>query len=118
MSHFTVAVISSHPDEVDQLLAPFQENNMCDCPAEYLNFFDIEEEYRTKYENDSYECVRLLSGALISKFDPIFKVPGAGYYNYKVPDSPLYQSTNVPVKEFYPTFESYMKEYVESEPDD
>ena len=49
MSHFSVAVISKTPDDVDDLLAPFQENNMDDCPKEYLSFvededFEVDEE--------------------------------------------------------------------------
>ena len=46
MSHFTVAVITESLDKVDELLAPYQENNMGNCPKEYLEFYDIEEEYR------------------------------------------------------------------------
>ncbi|MGG5344003.1 hypothetical protein [Enterococcus sp. AZ192] len=40
MSHFTVAVITEKgtEQEVDKLLAPYQENNMGDCPQEYLEF--------------------------------------------------------------------------------
>ena len=41
MSHFTVMVIGNNV--VDQL-APFQENNMGDCPVEYLEFEDYTEE--------------------------------------------------------------------------
>lgn len=40
MSHFTVLVIGDHPDKQ---LAPFQENNMGDCPEEYLKFNEDEE---------------------------------------------------------------------------
>lgn len=38
MSHFTVAVIHREDENVDELLAPFQENNMGDCPEGYLEF--------------------------------------------------------------------------------
>lgn len=34
MSHFTVAVITDSPDNLEKLLAPFQENNMGDCPSQ------------------------------------------------------------------------------------
>lgn len=51
MSHFTVAVITKtgNEQEVEQLLAPFQENNMGNCPKQYLKFnededYDIDEE--------------------------------------------------------------------------
>ena len=45
MSHFTVAVfIDGKQDSeylenrLEEMLAPFQENNMGDCPEEYLEF--------------------------------------------------------------------------------
>lgn len=37
MSHFTVMVIGENPEEQ---LAPYQENNMGDCPSEFLEFSD------------------------------------------------------------------------------
>jgi len=37
MSHFTVLVLGPNPEEK---LAPYQENNMGDCPDEYLEFVD------------------------------------------------------------------------------
>lgn len=40
MSHFTVIVIG---DDVEGQLAPYQENNMGDCPQEYLEFVDDDE---------------------------------------------------------------------------
>jgi len=50
MSHFTVLVIGDDPEEQ---LAPFQENNMGDCPKEYLKFVDVEEEERSYYGNET-----------------------------------------------------------------
>lgn len=45
MSHFTVAVFTENGDleQVEKLLAPFQENNMGDCPKEYLTFTEDED---------------------------------------------------------------------------
>ena len=45
MSHFVVAVFSKtgREGEVDHLLAPYQENNMGDCPSAYLRFVDDED---------------------------------------------------------------------------
>lgn len=40
MSHFTVMVIGENPEEQ---LAPFQENNMGDCPKEYMIFTEDDE---------------------------------------------------------------------------
>jgi hypothetical protein len=49
MSHFTVLVIGENPEEQ---LTPYQENNMEDCPKEYLEFNDVEEEYREDWEKE------------------------------------------------------------------
>lgn len=50
MSHFTVTVripasvdATGLEDALEKLLAPYQENNMGDCPQEYLKFHDAEE---------------------------------------------------------------------------
>lgn len=52
MSHYTVAVIVDKLDEneIAKMLAPYQENNMGDCPREYLAFNSITEEYKKTYE--------------------------------------------------------------------
>lgn len=41
MSHFTVMVIGENPE---QQLAPYQENNMGDCPKEYMKFIVYDED--------------------------------------------------------------------------
>lgn len=45
MSHFTVAVITKtgETEACEKLLAPFQENNMGDCPQKYLEFYEDED---------------------------------------------------------------------------
>lgn len=64
MSHFTVAVIHREEQNIEELLAPYQENNMGDCPEEYLTFNDCtkecEERWKEKkeegdYKNNSFE---------------------------------------------------------------
>lgn len=69
MSHFVIAVLTKPEGKtVKELLAPYQENNMGDCPKEYLAFEDRTEElkeYWGKYgegktleeyaEEDGYE---------------------------------------------------------------
>lgn len=47
MSHFTVLVIGENPE--DQL-APFQENNMGDCPKEFLKWIDSDGHYHDTKE--------------------------------------------------------------------
>lgn len=109
MSHFTVLVIGSHPEAQ---LAPFQENNMGDCPREYLEFHDVEEECRKDYEEDTVTRVKLGNGQLVSPYDDQFKKPntmGFGTNTHTVPE-PL-EKIEVPVKEVYPDFEKYITEY-------
>jgi len=53
MSHFTVMVIGA--TDVEAALAPFQENNMGDCPAEYLEFEDCTEEVQERWDKRSAE---------------------------------------------------------------
>ncbi|MFC1535761.1 hypothetical protein ACFL4H_00175 [Candidatus Neomarinimicrobiota bacterium] len=59
MSHFTVLVIG---DDVDGQLAPFQENNMGDCPEEYMEF-EVEIEFGKEKEYQDSE----LSGEWMNK---------------------------------------------------
>ena len=47
MSHFTVLVIGDDPETQ---LAPYQENNMGDCPPEYLKFHDRTDEVESDWE--------------------------------------------------------------------
>ena len=55
--HFSVAVITEglpNPSQLEEMLAPFQENNMGTCPREYLEFFEEDiEQYREDYETDA-----------------------------------------------------------------
>lgn len=65
MSHFVVGVLTKDGREnVEELLAPFQENNMGDCPMEYMEFEiaeETEEELLDEYEGmkDEYETFEL-----------------------------------------------------------
>lgn len=50
MSHFTVLVVGENPEHE---LAPFQENNMGDCPEEFMAFHDQEDEFKDEYEKST-----------------------------------------------------------------
>lgn len=52
MSHFTVMVIG---DDVEKQMAPFQENNMGDCPKEYLKFLEAPEDEQEYYDEKDPE---------------------------------------------------------------
>jgi hypothetical protein len=78
MSHFTVLVrVSARlikesgglDAALTAMLGPYQENNMGDCPEQYLKFNDCEDEYKEEYETKSTECARLEDGSLVSRYD-------------------------------------------------
>jgi len=52
MSHFAVMVIGENPEEQ---LAPYQENNMGDCPKEYLAFNDVTDDVTREWEDEDQE---------------------------------------------------------------
>lgn len=61
MSHFIAAVITKEPAKYHEDLAPYQENNMGDCPRQFLEFVDKTEEYTKEWQEDSlmFECRRI-----------------------------------------------------------
>jgi hypothetical protein len=71
MSHFTVLVIGDNPEAQ---LEPYQENNMGDCPKEYMTFNDIEANERADY---------LAADKDIKKKYPTFEEYIEDYVGYK-----------------------------------
>lgn len=69
MSHFSVAVFSDGEKTVEELLAPYQENNMGDCPTQYLKFVSATESERERYETGSVELVCLHDGSYMYPWD-------------------------------------------------
>lgn len=60
MSHFTVGVlVNKNGKKLEQLLAPYQENNMGDCPIEYLKFNECSDSELQEYEDykEDYETL-------------------------------------------------------------
>lgn len=106
MSHFAVMVIG---DDVEGQLAPFQENNMGDCPEQYLTFNDVEDEYRAKYENESVEMIRCEDGSLAFAWDDRFKV-GTGFdRREQVP--PGLERVQSAHRDRYATFDEFMQDW-------
>lgn len=111
MSHFSVLVIG---DNVAEQLAPYQENNMGDCPAQYMQFIDEETEELNKYETGARGMILLESGELLEPWDDRFKNP-----NYKLFDDQRTKYVHpegskevlVAFKSMYETFEIYMELY-------
>lgn len=108
MSHFNVLVIG--PDPESQMI-PYQENNMGDCPEEYLTFHSVEEEYRDKYEKESVEKVVMPDGRLLNVWAKEFEVKGEHIFDRKHVIPEHLKRRTVPYKELFPTFEAYMAEW-------
>lgn len=53
MSHFAVAVILKDINDLEKALAPYQENNMGNCPKEYMEFTSVTEECKNDYANEN-----------------------------------------------------------------
>jgi hypothetical protein len=110
MSHFTVLVIG--PDHESQL-APFQENNMGDCPKEYLTFTDEEDEMLKKYQTEKTEVIIMTDGRKLSRYNEAFRNPDRALNldapSHIVPNG--LKITEVPFTEAYATFEDYARDY-------
>lgn len=80
MSHFTVAVLVDQKyKKLDELLAPYQENNMGDCPKEFLEFIEFTEEMK-EYEEykEEYETLE----EFMKNYHGIEKDKETGKYGY------------------------------------
>lgn len=112
MSHFTVLVITNSVDELEQALAPFQENNMGNCPKQYMKFEDEEDGMMNDWMSGSVERVVMPDGRLLPSYAEEFRVPGEfgiGSGTHRVPEN--LPTRDVPLTELYPTFEAYCEDY-------
>jgi hypothetical protein len=125
MSHFTVMVkvspeqliMSSNDVEeaVERMLAPYQENNMGDCPREFMEFQELESEYLEEYENQVQTRVVFPDGTTKSQHHSEF------YFEDPDDDSPFpskkfqcpedCELKDIPFKELYSTFEEFVEKY-------
>lgn len=115
MSHFTVLVIGNDPETQ---LEPFQENNCADCPEQFLEFNDTEDENLNSYETEGCTMVRCPDGSVVYPWDERFRIPGqfgVGSGTHAVPKDQGYEEIEVPHKTRFATFEEYMADYCGSE---
>jgi len=108
MSHFTVLVVGENPEEQ---LAPYQENNMGDCPKQYLKFFDQEQEFQDEWKNKKTKAV-LVDGKYLFPWDEKFRVSGKFGYGtdtHKVPDH--LKIEEVPFNKIYSSFTQFVHKY-------
>jgi hypothetical protein len=104
MSHFVVLVVGK---DIEAQLAPFQENNMGDCPKEYLEFEDKEDEMLEEYNTGTIEMIELADGSRHDKSDQQFLKPGGKPFAHEYVYPEGHKVVAVPFKEKYPTFEDY-----------
>lgn len=108
MSHFTVLVVG----DVDEQLRPFQENNMLDCPEEFLEFNDTEDKYLKEYQEKGVGKVRLEDGTFVLPWDEQFRVKGKmgmGSDTHKVPEH--LEEVTCYFKDTYKTFEEFVDKW-------
>lgn len=136
MSHFTVGIITDNLDNVEKLLAPYQENNMGDCPMEYMEFHSLSQEYQDEYENGTVERVKLPDGTLITPYDErCYRIITKEEYEqaksknksvsysswpeevYKIKDYSVISGElcEVPYKQLYSTLKEYLENYHDAE---
>lgn len=127
MSHFITLVVIPEGTvgadvylEIERLLAPFQENNMDDCPREYMEFFDREDELRKEYEEGTVEKVVMPDGRLLNTWDKEFQRKPT---KKELEDDPFCKISGikevpkelehrmVPFTELYDTFEIFALEW-------
>jgi len=126
MSHFTVLVkidaeaIAKHGSAekaVDVMLRPYQENNMDNCPSEFLKFTDKTDEIDDDWKNKMIDCYRLANGKLVFSWDNRFKQPviedDGTTHSWKTksvcPDNA--EKVNIHLNEMYESFELYVEEW-------
>ena len=118
MSHFSVAVISKDPHDVADLLAPYQKNNMLDCPREYLRFVDAEGKYKEEYETEYEDRIKdKNTGREYFKYDDKFwKVKELPEKNSPFPERQFILPNGcfefkALYKDVYPTLQDFLRDY-------
>ena len=74
MSHFTVAVITDDIRKVEELLEPYQENNMENVDRKYLEFYSITKQEKEKWKKESTIRIMMPNGNLLKKYDEKFAI--------------------------------------------
>ena len=58
MSHFTVMVTGEEYEDAEKMLAPYQENNMGDCPEEFMEWVDETDQIKRDYVEGRTDMIR------------------------------------------------------------
>jgi len=109
MSHFTVLAVGNNPGE---MLAPFQENNMGNCPKEYLKFNDMEDEYKEEWKNKTTKAI-FVDGKYYLSYDERFRVKGSegilSIDSFAVPEG--LKEEDVPLNKIYKSFKEFVEKW-------
>lgn len=127
MSHYSVMVrvpaatkVKDLEAAVGRMLDPFCEHTDKGRLDRFMVFKDTTEEHRKEYETESRKMVKLEDGTLVALYDERFRNPAcsASYSSdsHIVPEH--LERVEVPFNQRYATFEQFMKEYHEEEPDE
>ena len=135
MSHFAVAVILKDINDLESALAPYQENNMGDCPKQYLEFHSTREENKERHETYKRTMYRK-EGILYRSDEDIFKkeIPFEDKDNeiYKGFDKEInyskrkcyifdhtgYEEIKIPFTVIWKSFDEFLKDYCQDEWDE
>ena len=125
MSHFPCAVISDGTKTIEELMAPYQENNMETVDEKYLKFFDETAEYRKKYEEETiffcYDPKDEEGPILYPRWHDVRKTYekdslGIEVKRYVTPEG--WVDVTLPYKTVFPTFEDFMLNIYGDEPNE
>jgi len=106
-------------EDIEDQLSYYQENNMGNCPQEYMEFTDVTDEYMEQWESEGMDKVIMPDGRRLNKFDEEFRVDGSygiGGSTHKVPEH--LEIREVPFKELYDSFDDFISNYAGHEKDD
>lgn len=124
MSHFTVLVripstftLETLHDKLTEMMVPFQEHSSTgECPAEFMEFEDNEDEYREEYDNESRDWMRHKeTGEIASTYDDRFRANpntkgslGCGV-DWTYPD--VWELVSIRNKDHHATLEDFVASY-------
>lgn len=125
MSHFACAVIMDGTKTLEELMAPYQENNMENVPEQYLEFRDETDEYRKEYEEKTilfcYDPKDEEGPILYPHWHDVRKTYekdslGIEAKRYVTPEG--WVDVILPYKTVFPTLDDFMRNIYNEEPDE
>lgn len=119
MSHFTLLVVGNE-NRLEDVMAPFDEQTE---DPRFRKFDDQTDEHRKEYETKSTEKVIAPDGTKLWPWDDRLKNPERDDNDF-LSDKPRnivpegYKKVKIPFKELYPTFEEFMADWADMEPNE